>query len=208
LAAVIAGTEAMVISDEIYQRISYDRPAASFAAAVPGLVERTILVNGVSKSYSMTGWRIGFAAGPPDAIRAMNLIQSHSTSNANSIAQYAALEAYRGPQDSVDDMRDEFRARRDAIVALLNRIPGVDCRVPDGAFYVFPSVKGALGRRYGEHIIENSLELATWLLENAYVATVPGEAFGAPGYLRLSYACGLQAIREGIARIADALAPA
>lgn len=205
LSAVLRDTGAGVITDEIYQRISYNGPSPSFVAAVPDFMDRTILINGASKAYSMTGWRIGFAAGPLEAIKAMSSVQSHSTSNAASISQYAALEAFRGPQQAVDRMAEAFRERRDVIVSLLNEIPGVRCATPDGAFYVFPNVTGVLGKRLGGKQIASSLDLATHLLESALVATVPGEAFGTPGYLRLSYACGMSTIREGIARLKAAL---
>jgi aspartate aminotransferase len=206
IGSVLSDTEIGVVSDEIYQRISYSGPSASFPASVPDMFDRTILVNGASKAYSMTGWRIGFAAGPLPAIKAMNGVQSHSTSNASSIAQYAAVEAFHGPQDAVNSMSAAFKERRDVIAALLNDIPGVRCMVPDGAFYVFPNVTGVLGRTIGGTFINSSLELAAHLLDTAYVATVPGEAFGAPGHLRLSYACGMEAIQEGLARIKSALA--
>ncbi|MGH2386622.1 MAG: pyridoxal phosphate-dependent aminotransferase [Chloroflexota bacterium] len=205
LGEVLEGAGVGVISDEIYQRISYSGPSASFAAAVPALADRTILINGASKSYSMTGWRIGYAAGPMAVIKAMNGIQSHSTSNASSIAQYAAVEAFQGPQGAVDEMAHAFRERRDAIVRLLNEIPGVRCATPDGAFYVFPNVQGVLGRTLGGTAISSSLDLAGYLLEKAYVATVPGEAFGTAGHLRLSYACDMQSIVTGLARIRETL---
>lgn len=202
----LKGTQVGVISDEIYQRISYNGPAPSFAAAAPDMFDRTVLVNGASKAYSMTGWRIGYAAGPHEVIQAMGKIQSHSTSNATTISQYAALEAFHGPQDAVDAMVAAFKERRDIIVALLNEVPGFSCSLPDGAFYAFPNVQGALGRSIKGVPISSSLDLATFLLEKAYVATVPGEAFGMPGYLRLSYACSMETIHEGVARIAAALA--
>jgi aspartate aminotransferase len=205
LGSVLVNTDVGVVSDEIYQRISYNGPSASFPASVPDLFERTILINGASKSYSMTGWRIGFAAGPLGVIKAMNGIQSHSTSNASSIAQYAAVEAFHGPQDEVVKMSRAFKERRDVITGLLNDVPGIACPMPDGAFYVFPSVKQVLGVTLGGIQLYTSLDLANYLLEKAYVATVPGEAFGAPGYLRLSYACGMDSIREGISRIKNAL---
>jgi aspartate aminotransferase len=208
LGAVLHPTEVGVVSDEIYQRISYNGPSPSFVSAAPDLFDRTILINGASKAYSMTGWRIGFAAGPLEVIKAMNAIQSHSTSNAATISQYAALTAFRGPQEPVDAMAAAFKERRDVIVGLLNEIPGVRCALPDGAFYAFPDVRDALGRSLNGRCIESSLDLAGYLLESAYVATVPGEAFGTPGYLRLSYACGMETIREGVARIAAALAAA
>jgi aspartate aminotransferase len=206
LGKVLHPTSVGVISDEIYQRISYRGPSPSFAAAVPDLFDRTILINGASKAYSMTGWRIGYAAGPIEVIRAMAGVQSHSTSNASSVAQYAAIEAFQGPQDEVDRMVAAFRERRDVIVDLLQAIPGVSCALPDGAFYAFPNVKGVLHRSYGDRVITSSLDLSRFLLESVYVATVPGEAFGLPGYLRLSYACDLETIHTGLARITEALA--
>jgi aspartate aminotransferase len=206
LGKVLHPTSVGVISDEIYQRISYRGPSPSFAAAVPDLFDRTILINGASKAYSMTGWRIGYAAGPIEVIRAMAGVQSHSTSNASSVAQYAAIEAFHGPQDEVDRMVAAFRERRDVIVDLLQAIPGVTCAVPDGAFYAFPNVKGVLHRSYGDRVITSSLDLSRFLLESVYVATVPGEAFGLPGYLRLSYACDMETIHTGLARITEALA--
>lgn len=205
---VLVNSEIGVLSDEIYQRISYNGPAAGFPAAVPDLFDRTVLINGASKAYSMTGWRIGFAAGPLEVIAAMNDLKSHTSSNATSIAQYAAVEAFRGPQHAVGEMCAAFRERRDLIVRLLNEIPGIRCAQPDGAFYAFPNVSGVLEQRLGGRPIATSLDLASYLLDVAYVATVPGEAFGAPGYLRLSYACGLSTIREGLARVKDALKPA
>jgi aspartate aminotransferase len=208
LGAALHPTDVGVISDEIYQRISYNGPSPSFAAAVPDLFDRTILINGASKAYSMTGWRIGYAAGPLEVIKAMHKVQSHSTSNASSISQYAALAAFHGPQDAVDAMAAAFRQRRDVIVDLLNRIPGIRCALPEGAFYAFPNVQGVLGRTIDGRCIDSSLDLAAMLLESAYIATVPGEAFGAAGYLRLSYACDMATIREGLARIATALAVA
>lgn len=207
LGDVLEATSVGVISDEIYQRISYSGPSPSFVAAVPALADRTVLINGASKSYSMTGWRIGFAAGPLPVIKAMAGIQSHSTSNATSVAQYAAVEAFQGPQDAVDQMARAFKERRDVIVGLLNEIPGVRCAMPEGAFYAFPNVQGVLGRSMGGHVINSSLDLANYLLEKAYVATVPGEAFGTPGYLRLSYACGMDAIHAGLTRIKETLTP-
>jgi aspartate aminotransferase len=206
LGEIVLPTEVGVLSDEIYQRISYNGPSPSFAAAVPGIFDRTVLINGASKSYSMTGWRIGYAAGPLEVIRAMAGVQSHSTSNASSVAQYAAVEAFHGPQHEVDRMTAAFKERRDVIVALLNKVNGVTCALPDGAFYAFPNVKGALHRRYGERMVTSSLDLASYLLDTVYVATVPGEAFGMPGYLRLSYACDMDSIREGLRRIKEALA--
>lgn len=206
LGDVLEPTGVGVVSDEIYQRISYAGPSPSFAAAVPALQDRTILINGASKAYSMTGWRIGYAAGPAPVIKAMGGIQSHSTSNAVSVSQYAAVEAFQGPQGAVDEMARAFKERRDVITRLLNEIPGIRCPLPDGAFYVFPNVQGVLGQSLGGRTIASSLDLATALLEQSYVATVPGEAFGTPGYLRLSYACAMDSIIAGIGRIKETLA--
>jgi aspartate aminotransferase len=208
LGDVLLPSGAGVVSDEIYQRISYDRPAPSFAASVPEMMDRTILINGASKSYSMTGWRIGYAAGPLEVVQAMNTVQSHSTSNATSISQYAAVEAFRGPQDEVVSMCSAFKARRDVMVSLLRQIPGVTCALPAGAFYAFPSVEALVDARRHASLPHSSAGLATHLLEQAHVATVPGEAFGAPGYLRLSYACSMAEIQEGVSRIRETVAAA
>ena len=205
LGEVLMPTAVGVVTDEIYQRISYDGPSPSFVSCVPEMSSRTILINGASKSYSMTGWRIGFAAGPLDAIRAMNAVLSHSTSNASSVSQYAALEAYRGAQSDVDSMCAAFKERRGRIVSLLNEIPGISCPLPAGAFYAFPNVEGVLRSWRGKARMASSADLAAYLLEETFVATVPGEAFGAPGYLRLSYACSMPEIQEGIGRIRTAL---
>jgi aspartate aminotransferase len=154
----------------------------------------------------MTGWRIGFAAGPSPLMAAMRNLQSHSTSGAASISQKAAVAAFAGDQGEVERMRREFQRRRDTIVAELNAMPGVRCSVPGGAFYAFPNVQGALGRTYRGSRVTTSLDLATYLLEEAHVALTQGDAFGAPGYLRLSYATSLEHIDEGMRRMADALA--
>jgi aspartate aminotransferase len=165
--------------------------------AVPELADTTILVNGVAKTYAMTGWRVGWMVGPSDVIKAAGNLQSHLSSNVNNIAQRAAIEALNGPQDSVDEMRDAFDRRRLAITAGLNAIDGVVCPVPQGAFYVYPDVTGLLARTG----IGSSLELADYILEKAEVAVVPGEAFGPSGFLRLSYALGDQALADGVARL-------
>ncbi len=205
LAAVLESTPVGVVSDEIYQQISYDGPSPSFGAAVPSFYDRTILINGASKAYSMTGWRIGYAAGPLAVIKAMNDIKSHSSSNASTVAQYAAYEAFNGSQQAVRDMTSAFKKRRDVIVRLLNEIPGIRCATPAGAFYAFPNVKGVLGKTLAGVPVTSSLEFATYLLEKAYVATVPGEAFGTPGFLRMSYACDMESIEAGLARIRETL---
>ena len=192
-----------VLSDEIYQNLVYDGArAVSIVSAVPGLADTCILVNGVAKTYAMTGWRVGWMVGPSDAIKAAGNLQSHLSSNVSNISQRAAIEALNGPQDAVDVMRDAFDRRRRAIVEGLNAIDGVTCPLPEGAFYVYPDVRGLLSRLG----IATSLELADYILERAEVAVVPGEAFGPSGYLRLSYALGDEALAEGVARLQELFA--
>ena len=191
-----------VIADEIYQNLVYDGvKAVSIVEAVPGLADHTILVNGVAKSYAMTGWRLGWMVGPADAIKAAGNLQSHLSSNVSNISQRAAIEALTGPQTDVDAMRDAFERRRNVIVAELSRIPGVVCPNPQGAFYVYPDVTALLGREWGGVTPTTTLELADVILEQAEVAVVPGEAFGPSGYLRLSYALGDEPLLEGIQRL-------
>jgi len=191
-----------VISDEIYQNLVYDDVrAVSIVEAVPALADRTILVNGVAKSYAMTGWRLGWMVGPADAIKAAANLQSHLTSNVSNISQRAAIEALTGPQDAVEAMRVSFEKRRNTIVAELSKISGVICPVPEGAFYVYPDVTGLLNRTWGGITPTTSLELADLILDQAEVAVVPGEAFGPSGYLRLSYALGDAPLLEGVQRL-------
>jgi aspartate aminotransferase len=191
-----------VISDEIYQNLTYgDVRAASIVEATPALADRTILVNGVAKTYAMTGWRLGWMVGPADAIAGAANLQSHLSSNVSNISQRAALEALTGPQESVERMRLAFDRRRKLMVEGLNGIPGVVCPTPDGAFYVYPDVTGLLGRAWGGVTPTTTLELADLILEQAEVAAVPGEAFGPSGYLRFSYALGDDDIREGLSRL-------
>ena len=191
-----------VISDEIYQNLTYDGVTAlSIVAAVPGLADTTILVNGVAKTYAMTGWRVGWMVGPTDAIKAAANLQSHLSSNVSNISQRAALAALTGPQDAVEEMRLAFDRRRKLIVEELNKIDGVNCPSPEGAFYVYPDVTGLLGREWGGVTPTTSLELADLILEQAEVAVVPGEAFGPSGYVRLSYALGEDALLEGVHRL-------
>ncbi len=191
-----------VITDEIYQNLTYDGVrAVSIVEAVPALADRTILVNGVAKTYAMTGWRLGWMVGPADAIKGAANLQSHLTSNVNNIAQRAALAALTGPQDCVEEMRQAFDRRRKVIVAELNKIPGVVTPTPEGAFYVYPDVTGLLGKTWGGVTPTTSLELADLILDQAEVAAVPGEAFGPSGYLRFSYALGDAPLLEGIQRL-------
>lgn len=190
-----------VISDECYDKFVY-APARPFSAAqLPDELRRRVLVAGsLSKTYAMTGWRIGYALGPRAWVESMACLQSHSTSNPSSISQEAAVEALAGPQDSVARMLEAYRERRDWLIPALNELPGMTCAMPDGAFYAFPRVRGALGNR-----CLTSEELATYLLEEAHVALTPGEAFGAPGHLRISYATSLEVLRKAVERIGAAL---
>jgi aspartate aminotransferase len=191
-----------VISDEIYQNLTYDGvKALSIVEAVPALADRTILVNGVAKTYAMTGWRLGWMVGPADAIKAAANMQSHLTSNVSNISQRAAIEALTGPQEPEEEMRLAFDRRRKTIVAELNKIPGFVTPTPLGAFYVYPDVTGLLGREWGGVTPTTSLELADLMLDQAEVAAVPGEAFGPSGYLRFSYALGDDALLEGVQRL-------
>lgn len=191
-----------VISDEIYQNLVYDGlTAQSIVEAVPALADRTLLLNGVAKTYAMTGWRVGWMVGPLDAIKAASNLQSHLSSNVANISQRAAIAALTGPQDTVDVMRATYDRRRKQIVEGLNAIDGVVCPLPEGAFYVYPDVTGLLGRSWGGVTPTTSLELADLILDQVEVATVPGEAFGPSGFLRLSYALGDDALAEGVARL-------
>jgi aspartate aminotransferase len=199
--------EAIIITDEIYDRVLYVDNYVRLLTIAPDLAERTIVINGLSKTYSMTGWRIGYAAGPEVIIKAMAKIQSHSTSHPSSISQYAALKAYTtGLKAEVDKMVAAFRERRDWIVDALNQIPGVRCLQPEGAFYVFPDFSEVLGRELkGGKVCQTTADLAEYLLDEAKVGIVHGEAFGAPGCARLSYALSLDKIKEGVGRIKAAL---
>ncbi|WP_210480236.1 pyridoxal phosphate-dependent aminotransferase [Naasia sp. SYSU D00948] len=199
-----------VIADEIYQNLVYPEglaedatpeAAVSIVRAVPSLADRTILVNGVAKSYAMTGWRLGWMVGPADAIKAAANLQSHLSSNVSNISQRAAIAALTGPQDEVEAMRRAFDRRRRRIVAELNAIDGFVTPTPEGAFYVYPDVTALLGRDWNGTTPTTSLELADLILEQAEVAAVPGEAFGPSGYLRFSYALGDDALLEGVQRL-------
>ncbi|WP_347976495.1 pyridoxal phosphate-dependent aminotransferase [Microbacterium sp. ProA8] len=197
-----------IITDEIYQNLVYapdgsDAPvkAVSIVEAVPDAAAQTILVNGVAKTYAMTGWRLGWMVGPKEAIKIAGNLQSHLCSNVNNIAQRAALAALTGPQDEVEQMRQAFDRRRRTIVSELSKIDGVEVPTPLGAFYAYPDVRGLLGREWAGSTPTTSLELADLILEQAEVAVVPGEAFGPSGYLRLSYALGDDALLEGVQRL-------
>jgi aspartate aminotransferase len=197
-----------VVTDEIYQNLTYAEDpdgvpprAVSIVEAVPELANQTILVNGVAKTYAMTGWRLGWMVGPADVIKGAANLQSHLSSNVSNISQRAAIAALTGPQDAVEQMRRAFDRRRRLIVAELSKIDGVTVPVPQGAFYVYPDVTGLLGREWGGVTPTTSLELADLMLEQADVAAVPGEAFGPSGYLRFSYALGDAPLLEGVQRL-------
>lgn len=194
-----------VIADEIYQHINFTGSFTSLGA-FPEIADRVVVVNGVSKAYAMTGWRIGFIAAPLPVAKAATKLQSQYTSNPSSVAQKAAEAAYTGSQECVEEMRKAFERRRDLVVSLAREIPGIEVNVPQGAFYLFPKVESYFGKKFGDKTIANDSDLAMYLLEEGHVATVSGEAFCLPGYIRLSYATSDDNIREAMRRIASALA--
>ena len=192
-----------VITDEIYEHLTYgDHRATPIVAAVPELAEQTVVLNGVAKTYAMTGWRVGWMIGPTDVIKAATNLQSHMTSNVANVSQRAALAAVAGPLDDVFSMREAFDRRRKTIWTMLDGIDGIDCLEPQGAFYAYPKISDLYGRSFNGRTASTSLELATIILEEAKVAIVPGEAFGTPGFARLSFALGDDDLVEGIERIA------
>jgi len=198
-----------VVTDEIYEHLVYGgRQFTSLPGAVPEVAERCVVINGVAKTYAMTGWRVGWMIGPPDVIEAATNLQSHATSNVSNVSQRAALAALGGDLHAVAAMRDVFDRRRITIHRMLNECEGVTCVEPEGAFYAFPSVRALLGRTIGGRKVQTSSDVAEVAIEVAKVAVVPGEAFGAEGYLRLSYALGDEAIIEGVARLARLFATA
>ena len=198
-----------VISDEIYEHLLYDGATApSLPVVVPEMADQTIIINGVAKTYAMTGWRVGWMIGPKDVIKAATNLQSHLTSNVSNVSQRAAIAAITGDLTAVHEMGVAFDRRRKLIVDLLNKIPGVTCPTPTGAFYVYPSVKGVLGKEIRGKRPQTSAELATLILDEVEVAAVPGEAFGPSGYLRFSYALSDDDIVEGIGRVAKLLSEA
>ena len=196
----------LIISDEIYEKIIYDgHRHLSIASLGPEVAARTVVVNGVSKAYAMTGWRIGYAAGPKDLIKTMANIQSQSTSNPTSIAQKAAVAAIQSGDDFAKRMVEEFDRRRRVMVERLNTMPGVHSAMPAGAFYAFPNVAGLFQRRHPQGAITSAADLATYFLDVARIATVPGEPFGSPSHLRLSYATGMEAVQRGLDRMEAAI---
>ena len=201
---VMAHEDLFVIADEIYEHINYTGHHESIAQ-FEGMKERTIIINGVSKAYAMTGWRIGYMAGPEWIVKGCNKLQGQYTSGACSVSQKAAEAAYTLSQDCVEEMRQAFKRRRDLIVELARAIPGLEVNEPEGAFYIFPKCSSFYGKHYGDKTISNSTDLALYLLEEAHVATVGGDAFGDPECFRMSYATSDDNIREALRRIAEAL---
>src|SRR4051812_13233078 len=207
-------TGVWVLTDEIYEHLVYDDAAgnptvaASMPAVVPELADRCIVVNGVAKTYAMTGWRVGWLIGPADIVKAATNLQSHATSNVSNVAQAAALTAVRGDLSAVAQMREAFDRRRRTMVRMLQEIPGVECPEPRGAFYCFPAVKALVGATIRGRTPQSSAELAELVLDEAEVAVVPGEAFGAPGYFRMSYALGDDDLSEGVGRLQKLLGEA
>ncbi len=206
LVEIALENDLVIISDEIYEKIIYgDTQHVSVCSLSEKARKSTILVNGVSKSYAMTGWRIGYAAGDKDVISAMSKLQGQSTSNPSSISQMAALEALCGPQKLLEKRAKEFERRKNFIVNRLNEIPGFSCFNPQGAFYVFPSIKGFVGKRHKDRKIDGSISFTEFLLEEAKVAVVPGVAFGKENHIRISYATSMENIEEGANRIEEAV---
>ena len=201
---VLAHDDLFVLSDEIYEHINYIGGHSSIAAC-PGMKERTVVCNGVSKAYAMTGWRLGWVAAPEWIVKGLGKLQGQYTSGTSSVSQMAALAAYEGDQSCVAAFRETFRRRRDLIVSLAKDIPGLEVNVPQGAFYLFPDCSAFFGRSDGKRVIRNSTDLALYLLEEGHVATVGGDAFGAPGCFRMSYATDDASIKEALRRIKDVL---
>ncbi len=206
IADVIEASDLIVISDDVYEKFLYDSPrCAQILALKPNLRDRVLLTNSVSKTYAMTGWRLGYAAGPQDLIKAIETLQSQSTSNPNSIAQAAAIAAFTGTQEPVGIMATEFAKRRNYVVERLRAIPGITCTLPEGAFYVFPRVSEYFGTKWGDKTIESAMDFSLYLLQEAKVALVAGEGFGAPHNVRISYATSMEKLGKGLDQIEAAL---
>lgn len=198
-----------VVTDEIYEHLTYDGvPFTSIATAAPSLGDRVVILNGVAKTYAMTGWRVGWMIGPQDVVKAATNLQSHATSNVANVSQIAALAAVSGPLTAVDEMKKSFDRRRRAMVSGLNEIDGVACPTPHGAFYAYADVRGLLGRQFGDARPQTSAELAALILDTVEVAVVPGEAFGPSGFIRLSYALGDEDLATGVSRLQEFLGSA
>lgn len=206
IAEVVKKHNFYVLSDEIYEKLVFDDfKFVSFPAVDPGVKSKTILVNGVSKSYAMTGWRIGYTAGPKEVIQAMDKIQSNSTSGPSAISQYATIEALLGDQTEVERMRVEFEKRRNYLYDELTKIPGFTCYKPEGAFYLFPGIKAFFGKSYNGKVIKDSMDFSMFLLEEARIAAVAGSPFGSDGYIRFSYAVSMAQLEDAVKRIKAAV---
>jgi len=206
IADFLVDKDVWVITDEIYEKLIYDNNEhVSIASLNQKIKEHTITVNGLSKSYAMTGWRIGYAAGPQDIISAMTKLQGHATGNVNSIAQKASIEALEGPQGVIESMRMEYKKRRDYMVKELNSIKGISCNNPDGAFYVFPNISKLYGRYFEDKILNNEIDFVNYMLDEAHVAVVSGKAFEYLDHVRLSFAVSMESIKKGLSRIKTAI---
>jgi aspartate aminotransferase len=203
IAEAVRGHDCLLVSDDIYEKLLYEGEFLNIGNVAGDLVPRLVVVNGMSKAYSMTGWRLGYAAGPKPLIAAMQMIQDQSTSNASSIAQKAGLAALKGPGDTIKAMVEEYRARRDLFVDGLNALPGVKCRRPEGAFYVFPDLRGLLGKRYKGAPLASAMQISQILLDDYRIAAVPGEPFGAEGYIRMSFVTSREQLRKGLERLKE-----
>ena len=207
LAALAKEHDFYLIADEVYEKLIYDGyKHFSVASVSEDAYNRTVIINGISKAYSMTGWRIGFAAGPKDVIKGMNSLQGHATSNASSISQYAAVEAFNGPQESIELMRQEFYKRLQYVLGRLRAMPGVTCAGSHGAFYLMPNVKSFYGKSYNGKVIKDSFDLSDYLLDEARIALVPGAAFEAPDNLRISYSNSMENLTKALDQMEAALA--
>ncbi|NOK39633.1 pyridoxal phosphate-dependent aminotransferase [Corallococcus exercitus] len=207
IADAVRGHDCILVTDDMYEKLLYTQePFLNIGNVAPDLVPRLLVSNGLSKSYAMTGWRLGYAAGPKALISGMQLVQDQSTSNASSITQKAALAALNGPTDTITAMVNEYRERRDLFVAGLNAIPGIRCRLPEGAFYAMADVRGLMGKSYKGKPLTDSLQMSEALLNDFLVAAVPGDPFGAPGYIRMSFVTSREVLQKGLTRLRDFVA--
>jgi aspartate aminotransferase len=205
LAEVLDDKEIIIISDEIYEKLTYDNlQHYSLATMSPALKKKTVIINGLSKAYAMTGWRIGYAAGDKEIIKKAVILQGHSTTNAPTISQYAAIEALQGSQKEITNMHREFERRRDFVFARLHEMNGIRCIKPQGAFYAFPNISAYINSSYQRNIIQNSADLAYFLVNEANVVLIPGSAFGSDAHLRISYATSIERLEEGMRRMESA----
>ncbi|MBU8897430.1 aspartate aminotransferase [Corallococcus sp. H22C18031201] len=206
IADAVRGHDCLIVSDDMYEKLLYEGQFLNLGNVAPDLIPRLVVSNGLSKSYAMTGWRIGYVAGPKPLIAAMTMVQDQSTSNASSIAQKAAVAALQGPSDTISAMVAEYKARRDLFVNGLNALEGVRCRMPEGAFYALADVRGLAQRRYKGAPVGDSMRISEILLDDFRVAAVPGDPFGAPGYVRMSFVTSREVLRKGLARLGEFVA--